>query len=537
MNRIVAGGAICLITLLNWGQFPGHTYLQSDTQIYVPILEHLWDPSALRQDPLVQRPHVSFTLYDEAAQALRKITGRGFRQVLGIEQLACRALGIWGIYLMATAAGLSTWPALLVAAICSLGATIAGPAVLTFEYEPVPRGFAVPLLFLAIGLTAHGRDVAAGIAAAAAFLIHPPTVYPFWGIYFVLTLWPSKPAIMARRLYGLIPLLYAAVLLLIASRYQAGAGETQMFFTRLDALQERLQRMRASYVWISMWWRNWWSHYLLLYAATLIGYWRIRKKCPFDLRVFLVGLPIVGVLSMPLSYYLLEKQKWALIPQFQPMRALLFVAILAVFSAAAAGCGAAQERRWAEAIPWFLLAYLVPTNTRVLEFPSWNRAGLVILLAIAAFASIRFETRWKPWAMAAVAVAAFFLVPICGKVRNYPRLSNPELMQLAQWARTSTPKDAVFLFPDSNQQLQPGIFRAEALRAVYVDWKSGGQVNYLKELGEQWWARWQKAMTEPLDLLQYREMGIDYIVVRANHHLPDETPVFENSRFLVYNTR
>ena len=29
--------------------------------------------------------------------------------------------------------------------------------MLTFEYEPMPRGFAVPLLMLAVGLTAHGR--------------------------------------------------------------------------------------------------------------------------------------------------------------------------------------------------------------------------------------------------------------------------------------------------------------------------------------------------------------------------------------------
>src|SRR5579859_5808819 len=107
--------AVCALTLLNYFQFPGHTYLQADTQIYVPILEHIWDPSALPADPIVLRPHVSFTIYDEVAEALRKLTGRGFRDVLAGQQIFFRALGIWGLYLIASSAGLSTPVSLLVA--------------------------------------------------------------------------------------------------------------------------------------------------------------------------------------------------------------------------------------------------------------------------------------------------------------------------------------------------------------------------------------------------------------------------------------
>ena len=58
--------------------------------------------------------------------------------------------------------------------------------MLIFEFEPTPRAFAVPLLVLATGLAAHRRYLGAGIAGAAAFLIHPPTVYPFWAVYAVL---------------------------------------------------------------------------------------------------------------------------------------------------------------------------------------------------------------------------------------------------------------------------------------------------------------------------------------------------------------
>jgi len=71
----------------------------------------------------------------------------------------------------------------------------------------------------------------------------------------------------------------------------------------------------------------------------------------------------------------------------------------------------------------------------------------------------------------------------------FPALSNPaassdqtDLRALADWARNSPPP-ALFLFPDSGTSFDPGIFRARSLRGLYVDWKSGGQVNYFSEFG------------------------------------------------------
>src|SRR5438046_4394570 len=100
-KSLAIGAAICALTLLSYFQFPGHTYLQADTQIYIPILEHLRDPAVLAKDLLVQKPHVSFTLYDEMAMALRKVTGLPFHQVLEGEQVVFRGLGIWGLFLIA----------------------------------------------------------------------------------------------------------------------------------------------------------------------------------------------------------------------------------------------------------------------------------------------------------------------------------------------------------------------------------------------------------------------------------------------------
>lgn len=539
MKQLWVGSAILAITILNFFQFPGHTWLQSDTQIYAPILEHLWDPSALQKDLIAGHPHVAFTLYDESAIALRKVTGLGFRYVLQSEQFVFRALGIWGVYLMATSLGLADLLALLVAAVFSLGATIMGPAVLVFEYEPVPRGFAVPLIFLAVGLLSHQRFLAAGVAASAAFLFHPPTVVPFWAVYFVLALWPSKPDVMRRRLAALWVLAIAALVLLAASRHQAATGETQAFFSRIDSRQEELQRMRASYNWISLWWPRWLRHYLILYGMTLLGYWRVRKDAPPALRFFLLGMPLAGLLSMPASYILLEKMHWALIPQFQPIRALLFVTTFAVILGAVAACQALARRRWAEALAWLVLTYLAPANNTV-QWPSWNRVGVVCVLALlttAAIWIIQTQLRWAKAAATAAILAPFFLIPTWGRLQNYPAEHNPELVQLSEWTRIATPKDAVFLFPDAEQALYPGIFRAEALRAVYVDWKAGGQVNFFRDLGEEWWQRWQRTMAtafDPKDVARYRGLGIDYIVVLAKDRIPGVAPVFENARYIGY---
>jgi hypothetical protein len=154
---------------------------------------------------------------------------------------------------------------------------------------------------------------------------------------------------------------------------------------------------------------------------------------------------------------------------------------------------------------------------------------------------------WKPVAVVAAVAAAgafapaatlavFLALPTLGGVVNYPKLHTPELAQLSAWARSSTPADAVFLFADSARGLAPGIFRAEALRAIYVDWKGGGQVNYLGEFGEQWHFRWQQTLAQRFNrsaVPKYSGLGIHYIVLTPKNRLP-RPPEFENSAYLVY---
>ena len=125
-----------------------------------------------------------------------------------------------------------------------------------------------------------------------------------------------------------------------------------------------------------------------------------------------------------------------------------------------------------------------------------------------------------------------------GGVVNYPPLHTADLTELSHWAQSSTPLEAIFLFPDAKQGLQPGVFRAKALRALYVDWKAGGQVNYFKEFGEQWFVRWQDTVVKPFspaDCDHLASLGVNYIVLKREHRMPERTPIFENESYVAYN--
>src|ERR1019366_4855276 len=127
--------------LLSCFLYPGRTYLQADTLIYVPLIERAQNPSLFARDIMVARPHMVLTIYDETAGFLTRTTGLDLETVLAAEQLVFRALGAAGVLLIALRLGFGLVPAWWIAATVSLGATIAGPTLLTVEYEPIPRAF------------------------------------------------------------------------------------------------------------------------------------------------------------------------------------------------------------------------------------------------------------------------------------------------------------------------------------------------------------------------------------------------------------
>ncbi|HEY3441119.1 MAG TPA: DUF6798 domain-containing protein [Paludibaculum sp.] len=509
--------ALLLLTLLGFFYFPGHTWLQADTQIYAPILDRMDDPSLFSKDMVALRPHVTWTLYDESAIALHRITGLSFQSVLQTEQFLFRLVGLMGVYLLAGALGLGSAGALLVTACFGLGANINGPAVLTLEYEPVPRAFAILLVLGALGCVSRRWWWAAGVLMGVATLFHPTTTAPVW---FCVSLWWFLRSEERAAMRPLVISLAAAVgIVLLFALLQRGETERQPLLGHVGPALEMVQRLRGSYNWIDLWPPEWFWQYPLLLGYAALAWRRLRGEMAPGVAFLTLALPLFGLVMVPVQYLLLDIGKWILIPQFQPARGVLFITVMAVLLGAAAGWRAAQKRLWLESAAWFVVVFAIPANGLVVQLFTqmlWIRIGLVALFAVLAIAA----ARWRPVLPVAM-LAPFLLIPTVGGLENYPRLHTRSMQELSAWARQNTAKDDVFLFADAYRGYQPGVFRAEAQRAIYVDWKGGGQANLLPGLGEEWWRRWQAVhMTKPplLPLEQYQGLGIDYLVVRAATH-------------------
>ncbi len=255
-------------------------------------------------------------------------------------------------------------------------------------------------------------------------------------------------------------------------------------------------------------------------------------------RTILSSLPAIGILTVPLSYLLLEKLKWGLIPQLQPARAVLFVTAFMMILGAAAGARAAENKRWIESVAWFFIVLAVPMSARVFSM-SLRQFVLAVTLAMAFVVATQLRRYvWGPVVIVAVGIAPFFVLPEWGRVRNYPPIHLTGVEDLARFAHERTPKDAVFLFGDGGAGPFPSIFRARSDRAVYVDWKSGGQINYSESIAQEWWQRWQsvKALQfDPREVPRLHDLGIDYLVLGSSLRLSDRMPAYENLEFVVYD--
>ena len=538
--RVSVVFALALLLAGEFLYFPGHTYLQSDTQIYVPILDRLADPTLYRHDPVALRPHVSFTMYDEAALLLRGVTGLGFESVLALQQLAYRFAGLIGVFLLGRACALTPPLAVLLAACYGLGATIFGPSVLVAEYEPVPRGFAVPLLMLGIGLAARGRWLPAGAAVGWAILYHPPTALPVL-ICGALALWATREAGDRQRWRVAMPIAASIAIAWLMSKLQIGETEPQQFFSRISPALEVLQRLRGSYNFVSIWIERWATHWLFVIGLASLAWWRLRQVLPRFAVTLAGGLIVYGVVMIPLSYLLLEKAKWSLLPQLQPVRALLFVTLFAILGAVLNGIRAAQAGPLWASLLWFAAAFAVTSQNDPGRLP-WLafadpllRMRLLIFFALAAvtIAAVRFPRL----ALVPALALPFYLIPQIGKVKNYPVLDHPEIHALAGWAQANTGKDAIFQFPDAGQALYPGLFRVFAQRTVYVDWKGGGQVNLLEDFATEWWKRWQAAGDPKATPETLAALGIDFMVLQPAHALAGREPDYRNAKYVVYRLR
>ncbi len=155
--------------------FPGHTYLEADTQIYLPILERLDAPGFLSRDLVATHPNVAYTIYDEVTLFLHEAAQLDFRAALTAQQLVAgqRRYSAFSCWRCPRAWAICS--RFLIAALLNLGAALTGPAVLLVDREAVARAFAFGLILLAAGLIAREKPFLRGWPGAWPSSMIPPS--------------------------------------------------------------------------------------------------------------------------------------------------------------------------------------------------------------------------------------------------------------------------------------------------------------------------------------------------------------------------
>src|SRR6185437_5955098 len=305
--------AFAAITYVEFEIFPGHTYLQAGTQLYVPMLERLDTPGYLSRDLVATHPNLSYTIYDEITLFLHEAGRLAFKTALSAQQIAVRAAAIIGVYLLVSAAGITELWALLIAALVNLGTILPGPDIPLVSPEPVPTGFAFALSVLAMGCLADQKPLLCGLAGGLALLYDPVVAAVLWTTAVVAFLADKQ----LRRLIRPTLTIFVVFVLLLANlaQLQPGMTDSESLFSRIPSGIAAILSVRTGYVWVS----RWAGHEIWLYLFILItGLWAVARIWPRlnrQLRWLFLAPSIVGILSVPVSALVLAQFGWWIIPR------------------------------------------------------------------------------------------------------------------------------------------------------------------------------------------------------------------------------
>jgi hypothetical protein len=547
-QRRAAAFALCLAIVaaawLEFRVFPGHTYLEGDTQLYVPMLERVDAPGLLARDLVAANPNLSLTAYDEVTVFLHKEGRLTFRRALLGQQFLFRIAALSGVFLLARSTGLSDLFAFLLAAIVNLGATLAGPLAFLAEREPLPSAFAFSLTLLAMGFLAVQKPLLAGLACGISFLYDPVLALPFWLVLLAGFCFDREMRVLARPMLPIF-LVFALLLANLAQLQPAAGGEPP--FARLSWQEAAFQRAQTPYLYVSLWSAGDVYQFLALYV---FAFWAAVRVWPLLPRRFLwlvLGAGLCGLLSIPLSYLLLDQNHLAWAARLRLPQTLLFTALAGATLFGLAGMRAILHHHTWEALGWFTLLFALPVSTGlfdILRIVNVERAsqfaiacGLAALLAglLLGFATgpARFLT------LAAPVLAIFALAQVPG-LHSPPIPFRQSVGNLAAWADGSTWGSSIFLFADADKATYPGVFRAQSRHGLWVDWKSREGVAYSETAAMRWQERWQRAMKDgfsPSRLESILPLPIDYYVLKRQNQLIGVRYAFVNQDFVVYDAQ
>lgn len=526
--------------------FPGTQYLTSDTQIYTPMLEHSRDARVLARDPLVQYPHLGLSLYDEIVNGVRDLTGLPAYPVMYACQVLFRIVLVLAGYLLALGICHGRWESLWAAAVLQATGFVAGPSVMVVEYDAVPRGFTLAISLLATACLLYGRAWLAALLAAVGLFFQAGAAYPFLACFGLYLLLERRDEAFLYRLRFLLPMVASLGLILLSAGLHGGGSASLSLVP--DWLRE-LHHLRASYNYPSLW------HPAVLWTPVGLGCvclaagWVLSPSLPRHFQWYLLGVPVAGMISIPFAWLFMEQFQVFLMAQLQPARALAFLYAFGVPVLLALGVRMARHGRWVAAWFWFLAGFSIPFSNQLVFFVGANgwpasRFRYLWVPALACVALLVFWL-WKRARVAAVVLLCVLAAAPFGILREVLGTNafatdarSAEIAELAAWAKAHTGSDAVFAFPGFGKGSQPGVFRSQALRAVYTDWKSGGQVNFSQDFARLWWERWNAVMTAKTfsleEAVRFQSMQIDYVVVPPAQAPAGIEPLFRNGAFAAY---
>lgn len=523
---------LCLAFLaaawLEFTVFPGHSYLEGETQLYVPLLERMDAPGLLSRDLVATNGTLSLTAYDEATLLLHEAGRQPLRRALLLQLFAFRLAALIGVFLLARATGLNELFAIVTAAIVNLGATLTGPAAALTNREPVPGAFSFSLIVLAMGLLAQDLPLLAGLSAGVAFLYDPILALPFWIVLLVAFFSDRGMRILVRPM---LPVLVVFVLLLAnLAQLQPGTA-AEPILTRVPAALAAFQQTHAPRLYISAWPKG--EIYELL-ALLVLGLWAAARCWSLLHRCFrwlVLGTAACGLLSLPLSFFLLDEAHFNWIARLQPSRTLLFGALAASLLFALAGMRAMLHRSIREALAWFFLLFLLPATTGMFHF---QLTRFTIAIGLAGLLTGLLAIRW---AVVAVPVIAAFVLAQAPGLLPKPVPFGASMAKMGSWADATTWGSSVFLFPEAGQAKYPGAFRADSRHALWTDWKSAQGVLFSEKAAMLWQQRWSDTMEggfSTAKLERLLPLPIDYYVLTKQTELAGPKPAFTNRDFVVY---
>ena len=189
------------------------------------------------------------------------------------------------------------------------------------------------------------------------------------------------------------------------------------------------------------------------------------------------------------------------------------MSLFAILLASIAAIQAASEIAiWSRSLFFIVPLAMAATEWDTAKLLERDRRSWLPVSRLPVYWSRKASDTLGRWLAARAAIVPFFVL-LGRRTELCAELIRPRLDELAHWARANTSKDAVFQFGDAERRPEPGIFRARAKRALYVDWKTGGQVNFLRR--SRLWARALGAMTRQQPIEEYRKRGIDYVVLQT----------------------